>query len=64
MEKETKVDVYRIDYYCDKCGHPMAAGESYGPSPITHVHNCTHCVHVVHITGKRYPDLEYRDIVE
>lgn len=66
MERETRVEVYRIDYLCDDCGFPMKYSYQYGESPIVFVHECTNesCMHETHLTDKEYPHLDYKDVIE
>lgn len=63
-EKQTKVDTFRIDYTCDKCGNGlMEAQEMVASDNILDLtwtpkwrHSCSACKHI-EVFEKKYPDL-------
>ena len=59
-KREYGVDLVKVKYYCDNCGHELDyVGNVYPGSPKKYQHNCPDC-------GKRYrlekvyPTLEHR----
>ena len=60
-KREYEVDLVKVKYYCNFCGHELDyVGNVYPTNPKTYQHNCPDC-------GKRYkldkiyPVIEYQE---
>lgn len=62
MEKRTEVKAYRVDLTCESCGEgtmERCDGGMLMSDPPQYPHRCTECGAETHVTGTKYPYMEY-----